>query len=88
MITITLFSFDVSLDHHEVDGRLVDPQALATAQAKKYLETPVGKWVAENRITIKLYSEANYTNYSRHYTIRGTLSDQQATDFYLRFGSE
>jgi len=88
MKTITLFSFTVPLEASAVNGRNVDPQTLAAQQAKKYLDTPKGKWVTENNVSIKLYAETSPHYYSCYCTIRGTLTDQQVTDFYLRFGTD
>jgi len=77
--TVELFSFKLS----DVE----DPSLYASILVEDKLNnTLVGKWTKENNIPIKYYIDARHIDYYKFQVkVTGSLTDKQATEFYLKY---
>jgi len=77
--TVELFSFKLS----DVE----DPSLYASILVEDKLNnTLVGKWTKENDILVNYYIDARHIDYyTLQVRVTGSLTDKQATEFYLKY---
>jgi len=77
--TVELFSFKLG----DVEDRELYTQIIIQDNLNN---TEQGKWAKENNIPIKYYIDARHIDYyTLQVKVTGSLTDKQATEFYLKY---
>ena len=66
-------------------GDVDDVEVYAAQPIYNYLQTDEGKWVNERCEDLSWHTNANSMTYGWTILIQGSITDQHATEYYLRF---
>ena len=69
-------------------GDVDDVEVYAAQPIYEWLQTDAGKWVNERCKDLSWHTQENLSLWGYTIIIRGSISDRQATEYYLRFGNE
>ena len=67
-------------------GDVDDVEVYAAQPIYEYLQTEQGKWVQDRCEDLTWHTLANPDTYGWTVLIRGSITDQHATEYYLRYG--
>ena len=67
-------------------GDVDDVEVYAAQPIYEYLQTEQGKWVQDRCEDLTWHTLANPDTYGWTVVIRGSITDQHATEYYLRYG--
>ena len=67
-------------------GDVDDVEIYAAQPIYEYLQTEQGKWVQERCKDLTWHTRENPDTYGWTVVIRGSITDQHATEYYLRYG--
>ena len=63
-----------------------DVEVYAAQPIYEWLQTEHGKWVQERCEDLSWHTHANPYTYGYSVILRGSITDQHATEYYLRYG--
>ena len=69
-------------------GDVDDVEIYAAQPIYEWLQTDAGKWVNERCEDLSWHTIANPDTYGYTIMLRGSITDRDATEYYLRFGNE
>ena len=69
-------------------GDVDDVEVYAAQPIYEWLQTNAGKWVNERCKDLTWHTVADQASWGHTVIIRGSITDQHATEYYLRFGNE
>ena len=69
-------------------GDVDDVEVYAAQPIYEWLQTDAGKWVNERCEDLYWQTVANPDTYGWTVLLRGSITDQHATEYYLRFVNE
>lgn len=67
-------------------GDVDDVEVYAAQPISEWLQTEQGKWVQECCEDLVWHTLANPDTYGYRVVLQGSITDQHATEYYLRFG--
>ena len=67
-------------------GDVDDVEVYAAQPIYEWLQTDQGKWVQERCEDLTWHTRENPYTYGWTVVIRGSITDQHATEYYLRYG--
>jgi len=69
-------------------GDVDDVEVFAAQPIYEWMQTEEGQWVHERCEDLTWHTVANPMAFGWTILIRGSITDQHATEYYLRFGHE
>jgi hypothetical protein len=67
-------------------GDVDDVEVYAAGPIYDWLQTDAGKWASEHCDDLSWYTMPDPNSFGYIVRLRGSITDQHATEYYLRFG--